>query len=214
MVPSSCVKDLGVFLDPTLSMHNHISAVCSAANYEIRKIASVRNYLTLPAVSQLASTLVLSRIDYCNSLFVGLPDTELSRLQIVQNNAARMIFRRSKRHNVSPLLQQLHWLPVKYRVKYKIATLAFQKFQNTLPACLSDLLCVEKKKTNVVTRISLEKRLKPLTEYRTKTHGERLFAYQAPQIWNSLPATLRESESMPVFKARLKTHLFKLFLAE
>ena len=210
--PSECVRDLGVFLDPTLSMHNHISTVCQSANYELRKIASVRNYLTYSAVVQLVSSLVLSRIDYCNALFAGLPDNQLDRLQNVQNNAARLIFRRSKRHHITPLLIQLHWLPVKFRVTYKIATLAFRKFQGTLPIYLSDLLQIEQR--NRVTRSSSEKRLLPPPFSRNTSTDNRRFSVVAPEVWNRLPNALRNAETLSSFKSSLKTYLFKLAFRE
>jgi hypothetical protein len=209
---SECVRDLGVFIDQTLSLHGHISAVCRLANYEIRKLSAVREFLTFSVLVQLVSSLVLSRLDYCNSLFVGLPETELSRLQAVMNNAARMIFRRSKRHHISPMLIQLHWLPVKYRAQYKVATLAFQKFNNALPKYLSDLLRIEVRDPNAVsTRSSGQKKLDPKASLRprTKSHGERTFAFQAPEIWNKLPAQLREADTLASFKSGLKTHLFR-----
>jgi hypothetical protein len=205
---STYVKDLGVLIDQTLTMHNHISNVCSAANYAIKQLSSVRKFLNFPAAVQLVSSLVLSRLDYCNSLLYGLPDCELNRLQNVQNNAARMIFRRSRRHSVTPLLVQLHWLPIEYRVKYKIAVFAFQKFHDGLPSYLSSLLKVERKAVN--TRSSLEKRLEPLTNPRTKTHGDRMFTVSASVIWNDLPRALRESDTLTQFKSRLKTHYFRV----
>jgi hypothetical protein len=188
-------------------MHEHISKVCQAANFELRKIASVRAFLTPPATIQLVTSLVLSRLDYCNSLYGGLPDNETVRLQVVQNNAARLIFRRSKRESVTSLLIQLHWLPVKYRIKYKIATLAYQKFAHTLPEDLSVLLKVEKKPVN--TRLSKQKRLDPIADPRTKIYGNRMFGVLAPEIWNSLPSHVREADSMTGFKSRLKTVLFR-----
>ena len=170
-------------------------------------INSIRKYLTFAAVVQLVSSLVLSRLDYCNALFVGLPDTQLDRLQNVQNNAARMIFRRSKRHHITPLLMKLHWLPVKYRVEYKIATLAFRKFENTLPVYLADLLNEEVRER--VTRTSSEKRLTPPPLSRNKTTDKRAFSIAAPDIWNSLPSSLRDSRTLEGFKRALKTHLFQ-----
>jgi hypothetical protein len=210
VTPATCVRDLGVLVDPTLSMHAQISSVCSAANYELKKLSTVRNFLTVPVIVQLVSSLVLSRIDYCNVLYAGLPDTEISRLQNVQNNAARMIFRQSKRQHVTPLLIRLHWLPVKFRITYKIATFAFRKWDDALPQYLSELLVIEKKVGDGVrTRSSEEKRLVPPPWARNKTTDRRLFSLVAPEIWNGLPSTIRNAESLSSFKTRLKTHLFR-----
>ena len=216
--PSSCVKDLGVFFDSTLSMHDHITFKCKSANHQIRNIASIRNCLTFSATVQLVSTLVLSHLDYCNAVLSYLPDEQISRLQIIQNNAARVIFRKSKRHHVSPLLIQLHWLPVKFRIQYKIATLAFRKFDKTLPSCLSNLLKIKgeqlpdsgRKTTSRVTRSSGDRELVPPSIPRTSTFGQRAFSAQAPIVWNSLPNPLRNLATLDLFKSRLKTHLFRL----
>ena len=209
--PSSVVRDLGVLVDPTLSMHAHISSVCRSANYQLKKLAAVRKFITFSAIVQLVSSLVLSRLDYCNALFVGLPDNEISRLQNVMNNAARMIFQRSKRHHVTPLLVKLHWLPVKQRITYKIATLAFRKFDDSLPKYLSDLLKIETKENDrVCTRSRSEKRLELPPLNRNKTTDRRLFTTCAPEIWNALPADLRAADSLSSFKTGLKTYLFRL----
>jgi hypothetical protein len=205
---AECVRDLGVYIDPKLSFHDHFSRVCQSANYELRKLSYVRKFITLSATVQLVSSLVLSRIDYCNALFAGLPDTELGRLQNVQNNAARMIFRRSKRHHVTPLLIALHWLPVKYRITYKIATLAFKKFHGGLPSYLSDLLVV-KRAGDRETRSSSERRLEPPPWSRNKTTDRRMFSIVAPDVWNGLPRRLRDITSLSAFKSNLKTHLFR-----
>ena len=130
---------------------------------------------------------------------------------IFQNNAARVILRRSQRHHVTSLLIQLHWLPVKYRIQYKLATLAFRKFDKSLPPYLSSLLEI---KTNdgvsIRTRSSLGKKLIPPPAPRTSTYGSRAFSTQAPEIWNSLPSKLRDSPSLEGFKTGLKTHLFRI----
>jgi hypothetical protein len=221
--PSPHVKNLGVFLDPTLSLKEHISFKCKTANYHIRNIAFIRNCLTFSAAVQLVSTLVLSHLDYCNALLSDLPAEDIGRLQVVQNNAARVIFRKSKRSHVTQLLIRLHWLPVRYRIRYKIATLAYRMFDNTLPQCLARLLKIkgreaptsDKKTSSVrVTRSSKERLLVPPKIPRTSTYGERAFNAQAPLVWNALPNVVRDSPTIATFKSRLKTHLFTLVLRD
>ena len=84
--------------------------------------------------------MILSRLDYCNSTLSGLPSSCLNRLQKVQNNAARLVLRKRKSDHVTPLLKQLHWLPVQARIIYKIATLAYKFFDGCPPPYLSVLL--------------------------------------------------------------------------
>ena len=93
---SSSVRNLGVHLDQTLSMQQHISSVCRAAYLELRRIASIRPYLTQSATAQLVSSAITSRLDYCNSILAGLPLKQISRLQRAQNNAAKLVLRKSK----------------------------------------------------------------------------------------------------------------------
>ena len=83
---------------------------------------------------------VLSRLDYCNATLAGLPATHIARLQRIQNNAARLVLQKSKRRHVTPLLKQLHWLPIQTRIDYKLATLAFRHFDGSLPQYLSSRL--------------------------------------------------------------------------
>ena len=221
--PAPIVKNLGVFLDPILSLKEHISFKCKTANYNIRNIAFIRHCLTFSAAVQLVSTLVLSHLDYCNALLSDLPAEDIARLQVVQNNAARVIFRKSKRSHVTQLLIRLHWLPVRYRIRYKIATLAYRMFDNTLPQCLARLLKIKGKEaprsdknasTARVTRSSKERLLVPPKIPRTSTYGERAFNAQAPMVWNALPNSVRNSPSMEAFKSRLKTYLFTLVLRD
>ena len=105
-----------VTLDSTLSLHQHVMNVCRVAYLELRRINSIRNLLSIDAVKILVCSLVLSRIDYCNSLLVGLPQYLIKRLQGVQNAAARSILRTLRSEHTSPLLQNLHWLLVNRRI--------------------------------------------------------------------------------------------------
>ena len=104
----------GVRLDRTLSMQQHTSYICRAAFLELRGIASIRPYLSQRAAARLVAALVISRLDYCESVFTGLPGDQIARLQRVQNNAAGLVMKKKKDH-VTPLLKELHWLPVEFR---------------------------------------------------------------------------------------------------
>ena len=172
---------------------------------ELRKIASVRPYLTRSATAQLVSSAITSRLDYCNSILAGLPLKQISRLQRVQNNAAKLDLRKSKYDHVTPILQELHWLPIKFRPQYKIATFVYRFFDSSLPAYLSQNLCASESTRNL--RLSCEKLLK-VPKRNPKTFGERSFSFLAPSVWNSLPSDLRTSSTLPLFKSRLKTHSF------
>ena len=204
----SSAKYLGVHLDENLSMTKQISSVCRSSYLHLRKISSIGQYLSRETTAQLVLSLVLSRLDYCNSTLSGLPSYALQRIQKVQNNAARLVFRKRKSVHVTPLLKQLHWLPVDARIQYKLATLAFKFFENSLPHYLSELLHAYQPSRTL--RSSNEKLLK-IPKTNLKSAGNRSFSFQSPQIWNSLPASLRDSPSLPSFKKNLKTYLFEKY---
>ena len=102
-------------------------------------------------------------------------------------------------------MKELHWLPVKYRIQYKLATLAFRHFDSTLPPYLSSSLCTYQPSRFLC---SSTERLLKIPKTNPKTFGECSFGYIAPTVWNSLPADLRASPSLPTFKVNLKMHFF------
>ena len=131
-----CVRDLGVNLDNTLSMDSHISQVCRSASYHLRRIGAVRRYLTTDAAKSMVNGLITSRLDYCNALLVGLPKSSTNRLQRIQNTAARIITRTPKRQHITPVLAELHWLPVTARIEFKILLYVFKAVTGTAPGYL------------------------------------------------------------------------------
>lgn len=119
---------------------------------------------------------------------------------------ARLIAGIRKFDHVSPVLKDLHWLPVEERVTYKVLLLTFKALHGLAPSYLADLL-----KYYVPTR-SLRSRNQNLLQeppYRLKTYGARSFQCCAPRLWNKLPEDLRKTSSLYSFKSQLKTLLFK-----
>ena len=114
------VKNLGVYIDHHLSMGSFVGSLSKSLYFQLRRIGLVRKYLNEETTKTLVTSLILSRLDYCNSLLAGLNNKYLNRLQVIQNNAARLITRSKKRDHVTPLLKELHWLPVKERIIFKI----------------------------------------------------------------------------------------------
>ncbi len=119
-VTSSTVKNLGVILDSNLSFENHISNVTKTAFFHLRNIFKLRNMLSVSDAEKLVHAFMTSRLDYCNALLGGCPVSSINKLQIVQNAAARVLTRSRKYYHITPILQSLHWLPIKFRISYKI----------------------------------------------------------------------------------------------
>ena len=113
---ANTVRNLGVCLDPTLSFQQQISSVVSAILNFVRLVQYTTICLKM-SPKKLLCVFVLSRLDYCNLLLAGCPKYLLSKLQKVQNNDARLIFRTTRSAHVTPMLHSLHWLPIEQRIE-------------------------------------------------------------------------------------------------
>ncbi len=122
---SSTVK-IWVLLDSNLSFENHISHVTKTAFFHLRNIAKLRNMLSVSDAEKLVHAFMTSRLDYCNALLGGCPASSINKLQLVQNAAARVLTRSRKYDHITPILQSLHWLPIQYRISYRIVSLSYQ----------------------------------------------------------------------------------------
>ena len=104
----------------------------------------IRKFLTREVCYQLTLSLAISHIDYCNAIPTGCPDTTLDLMQKVQNTAARMVLNKHQSHHATECLKQLHWLPIKSRIKYKVLTIVFKCKHGMAPNYLQDLLEAKK----------------------------------------------------------------------
>ena len=137
---SSSARNLGFILSDDMTVDAHINHICRSAYIALRQISSIRKYLSLHATKTLVCSLVLSRIDYANSLLSGCSKQSLNRLQKVQNNAARLTLKLRKTDHISSALKQLHWLPIQARITYKLCLHCHNFFSGSAPAYFSDLL--------------------------------------------------------------------------
>ena len=154
-------------------MDSQIVKVCQPSYFRLRNICRIRSHLTLTATRQIIQSLVISRLDFCNALYQGLPQYQLDRLQRVQSSAARLITCVHRHEHISDVRMQLHWLPVKQRVCYKVLWLTFLAANGKAPEYLCELL--EKRDVKCTLRSSRQITfIQPRT--RTKTFGDQAFA--------------------------------------
>ena len=204
---ATSVRNLGVLFDSALTMESQVASVAKTCYYQIRNIGQIRSCITSDACKILVHALVTSRLDYCNALLYGLPQTMLKRLQRVQNCAARLICRRKKHDHVTPLLKELHWLPIHVRPTYKLLTIAYSVMHGLAPEYLAELLDRHRPR-RVLRSASAELFSVPFSQ--TVRHGDRRFSVAVATLWNQLPNSVRMIETLPLFRTHLKTHLFRV----
>ena len=123
-----------------LSNLRQIVTVVKAAFFQLRLLATVKPYLPPNDLEKVVHAFITFKLDYCNSLYVGLDQSSIRRLQIVQNAAARLLTGKRKFDHVTPVLASLHWLPVRYRIDFKILLLIFKALNGLSPLYLAELL--------------------------------------------------------------------------
>ena len=202
-------KYLGVHLDSRLDFKQHIKTKCKAAMLNLHRIRSARKHLTKTACNKLVVALVLSDLDNTNSLLGGLPKSSINKMQAVQNIAAKVTLGKHKYDSTTICLFQLHWLPIKFRIDYKIINMVHKGLHGQALPYLTRLLQYNElgrkglRSKNDTTRL-----LVPCTS--KKTFASWSFSVLGPKLWNGLPQDIRRIDNYARFKKELKTHLFKV----
>ena len=111
LVPCESAKNLGVVLDSSLSFRSHIDSIVKTCNFHIRNLYMIKDFVNRKNLVTLVHSLIVSKVDYCNSLLIGLPNVILKKVQSVLNRAARLIFNLHHRVPTTSSLFELHWLP-------------------------------------------------------------------------------------------------------
>ena len=203
ILPSTAARNIGAYMDSELNMNTHINSVIKSCYFQLRHLAKIRKYLTIDATQKLTHAFISSRLDNLNALLYNLPDYLLSRLQKVQNHAARLVLRQKKSCHISPLLFELHWLPIEYRTQYKLLLIVFKCLMGKAPSYLSSLV---QPYSPARSLRSCDQLLQPTR----RKFGDRAFMIAGPKLWNSLPLCVQQRSSLGLFKTELKTYLFTL----
>lgn len=206
---SDSVKYLGAHLDRNLNLKHHVAMKCRVASQNLFRLKNIRKYLTQEACNTFVLGLVVVHLDYANGLFIGLPAVVIKRLQRIQNMAAKLVLGKGKCDSATQCLKDLHWLPVRLRVEYKIAVTVFKCLHGQAPNYLSDMLQRPTRRSN--TRAAADQYLLAVPTTKRKTFADRSFSVAGPKLWNTLPENLRSLPTLDTFKKNLKTYLFSKF---
>src|SRR6218665_1368592 len=206
------VCDLGVTLDNTLSFSAHISNLSRSSFRHLRRLRAVRRSVSMPVFRSMVHAFVCSRIDYCNSLLIGLPKSCLAPLQSVLNAAARLIVRIPRLSHISTFMtEQLHWLPLSARIHFKIIFLVYKAFLGLAPSYLCKLMMRPLSAISDRPLRSLVRNDLLVPRSRTSTSQQCAFASAGPLLWNCLPVKSRAqilSSSLSSTPRLLKSFLF------
>ncbi len=204
---SSSVRNLGVLFNSNLSFDSHVSSICKTAFFHLKNISKLRPMLSMSNAETFNSCVydLKVRLLYC---FIGVVVCTLNK-QITDgsNAAARVLTRTRKYDHISPVLSTLHWLPTKHRIDFKILLITYKALNGLAPQYLSELLSHYSPSRPLRSQNSGHLIIPRISK---STAGGRSFSYLAPKLWNNLPNTVREADTLCQFKSRLKTHLFNL----
>jgi hypothetical protein len=213
LCPVKSARNLGVIFDSTLSYSEHISAISKSCFNHIRDLRRLRSSIDQTTACTIATALIYSKLDYCNSLLLNLPASSTNRLQFVLNSAARAVTKTSRFHHITPVLKSLHWLKINQRIHNKVISLTYKILLSDQPSYLRSLLSLQSSRS---TRSSSVVTLtRPSNPSRLKITN-RSFYHTAPALWNNLPTELRayarDTQSFALstsqFLKKLKTYLF------
>ena len=164
----------------------------------------IRRFLTPFVAKTIATSLIGSKMDYCNSVLFNVTKKEISKLHGVQNCLARVVTKSPSFCHITSLLKSLQWLPVRYRIKFKLYSLTYQALTSGQPVYIRNMLQPSRK---VRTLRSSDLDQLNVPQVRTAV-GSRAFSVAAPRLWNKLPLEIRSAKTQISFRKKLKTYFF------
>jgi len=210
------VRDLGIHIDADVSMRSHVMKTTSACFAVLRRLQGIRRSVPRTVFQSLVSCLVLPRLDYCNAVLAGIPLHLARRLQSVMNAAARLVFASSQCDHITPLLRQLHWLKVPWRIDYKLAVLVYKCLHGLASSYLAGELH-HRAESQFRKRLRSDKAFRETKVSRTVCSPYPTLNLRRPSFFcrrctdlYSLPQHITSAPLLPVFCCCLKTYFFEL----
>ena len=208
----SSVRNLGVLLNSELTLSDHVSGLTRSCYYHLRRLRAVRRSVSASVFKSLVHAMVSSRIDFCCSIYIGLPKYRLAALQSVLNSAARLIARTHRFAHISLYMSEyLHWLPIALRIQLRMTIHVCRAFKGQAPRYLTETICRPISASSDRPLRSLARSELSVPRARTSLAQHSAFANIGPALWNDLPHPLRTallaSELSSAVRA-LKSFLF------
>ena len=205
------VKSLGVIIDENFTFKNQITDVCKKGFGMLRQLWRISSKLSSVSLKiQMIHGCILSRMDYCNALYLDLPQKQIQKLQRLLNAAIRFVFGlKSRKISITPYLKKAHILPVHLRLRFKTCVMVYKCIHGIAPTYLCEL--IQKKDSLQSLRVYQDTTLLFTPKLEIQNYRNRKFQIAAPRQWNILPQTIRESTTLESFKTKLKTFLFNQF---
>ena len=203
--PSPSARNLGFYMESQLKSQTHIAKVCGTAYYTLKNVARIHNLLTPEAAKIIVQGLVISKLDYCNGLLLGISNHQLNKLQIVQNMGCRVIKTLRKFDHITEAMKDLHWLKIPEHIQFKVLVTIYQCVNGLAPSFLIDLLDLNLMRRNL--RSDTQGKL-PIPRCNLSQVCNSSIRYAGPRLWNELPQNIREAKTLGSFKILLKTYLF------
>ena len=203
-------KSLGVLLDATLNMERQINSVKKKCCWTMTSLRTIRKYLNEKVKLMLVKQLIISKLDYCNSLYFNLPKKRLKKLQSVLNGGIRFIYNITDRNeDLTPYYKKAHILPIEHRLFFKVCLLCFKVVNGIAPEYLCALVEIANDDFRTSrTRAAEDNTLMKLPKMSRLKASNRRFSNYAPEAWNSIPKELRSIADPTAFKGKLKNYLY------
>ena len=192
---------LGVRLDQCLKFDDMIGDVCKSGYFRLNKLKAIRNSLDVHLKVTLVRCYVLSSIDYCSILYANINGSQMKRLQRLMNTSVRFIYGLRKSERITPFMKQCHFLPVKYRILFKLCVFVFRVLHGLSPEYLQNIIYIRNPLRAGLRSSAADRYID--TDYRGRTIAVRMV-----EEWNVLPGNLRRMSNLENFKGKLKTHFF------
>ena len=189
---------LGFYLDSNLTFDRQVNDIVSSCNVKIRRMRRIRHLMNSRDTETFVKTVILSKINYCNILFLNCSSKNLDKLQKLQNTAVRLIFNLPPRSSISDKYAELKLLNVNQYIVFKCLLFVHKFFRNEVPDCIRNLLTIQDETNRLL-----------IVKYFDSSFARKTFSYCAPRYWNKLPLTIKLTHNTETFKFLTKMALLE-----